>query len=74
MSMKREPRRIMAWMALRGLKTIDLARELGVTRPLVSATIHGHRNNRRVLKLLVKRGCPARYLALPSDMREREAA
>lgn len=37
---------------------------------VVSDTIAGRRQNRRVLQYLLSTGCPARYLDLPKDMRE----
>jgi len=67
---QRRPYRIREWLDAHDIEVNALARELGVHHSLVSATIHGRRNNRRVLHLLVERGCPVRYLALPADMRE----
>lgn len=65
---RRKPYRIKEWMAGIGLEVKDVASELGVHPSLVSHTIFGRKNARRVLRYLRDRGCPRRYLALPKDL------
>ncbi|MDH5525568.1 MAG: hypothetical protein OEY01_16495 [Desulfobulbaceae bacterium] len=36
----------------------------------VSNAIAGRNNNRKVLQYLIDKGCPAKYLDLPEDMKE----
>lgn len=64
----RNRRGIRAWMIQNGISGVALAEQSGVSSALVSATIHGRRNNRKVLRLLIELGCPATLLALPGDM------
>lgn len=66
---ERRPFLIKEWLAERKIKVIEVAADLGMHHCVVSDTIHGRRNNRRVLRWLRERGCPARYLALPEDMK-----
>lgn len=58
---------IKVWMLRNGLSMADIARRIGVSRNLVSITINGRRNNRKVLHALLDQGCPADLLALPED-------
>jgi transposase-like protein len=48
----------------------ELARQLGVSDNLVSATVRGIKNNRKVLQALRSIGCPEDILALPKNMKE----
>lgn len=72
--MKRNGDKIRAWMVERRISVSALAREAGITQSIMSETIHGKRNNRRALHKLVAVGCPVRLLALPEDMKGKEAA
>lgn len=72
--MKREGRKIRAWLVERGITVSDVARQAGVSRSIVSETVHGLRNNRKALKALVDVGCPERLLTLPADMQGKKAA
>ena len=72
--MKRNGRKIRGWMEERGVSVTDVARRAGISRPIVSATIHGKRNSRRALAALREVGCPVRLLALPENMKGKEAA
>lgn len=72
--MKRDGRRVRAWMVGRGISVSDVARRIGIARSIVSETIHGKRDNRKALRALLEAGCPGRILMLPKDMREKEAA
>ncbi|GAB6035791.1 hypothetical protein JCM15519_03500 [Fundidesulfovibrio butyratiphilus] len=72
--MKREGRKIRAWMVERGISVSEVARQAGVARSIVSETVHGQRNNRRALRALLGVGCPVRLLVLPEDMKGKEAA
>jgi len=68
--MKRNARQIKAWMILNDITAMDIARALGVSHSLVSYTINGAKNNRRVLRALRDRGCPKKWLALPKDLED----
>jgi len=72
--MKREGRKVRAWMVERDISVSDVARRAGIARSIVSETVHGRRNNRKALRALLAVGCPGRLLALPEDMRGKEAA
>jgi len=73
-SNKRQPLEIKAWMVRNGITQTSIAREMGVSQALVTRTVHGVINNRRVLKQLLQIGVPERFLALPHDMQSEEAA
>ena len=72
--MNRNGDKIRAWMVERRISVSGVARTAGVTQSIVSETIHGKRNNRRALRALVAVGCPVKLLALPEDMKGKEAA
>lgn len=61
---------IRIWLLRKGITYTQIAKEVGLSDPLVSLTISGHRNTRRVLRWLIENGCPAELLALPSDMQK----
>lgn len=65
---ERNTREIWVWMIRTGMRPAKIARELGVGRSLVTCTIHGRKNNRRVLGYLLEKGCPTEILDLPEDM------
>lgn len=71
---QRQTFRILEWLHRKGIKQGSIAAELGISCTLVSDTIRGRRNNRRVLRILVERGCPITFLSLPSDVAPRHAA
>lgn len=66
--MLRQPLEIRGWLVRNGYKIVHIAREIGVTPPLVHRTITGEVNNRRVLRALLGLGCPKEFLALPPDL------
>ncbi|HML52898.1 MAG TPA: helix-turn-helix transcriptional regulator [Solidesulfovibrio magneticus] len=72
--MKRNGKKIRAWMVQRDVTISEVARRAGIARPIVSDTVHGKRNNRKALAALLDVGCPKRLLALPEDMKNQEAA
>jgi hypothetical protein len=72
--MKRKANVIRAELMLRGHNIRTVANQLGVSHTLVSRTIRGEINNRKVLRALVSLGVPQRLLALPNDMQPRKAA
>lgn len=70
----RKPWRIREWMDSQGILQMDVARSAGLkSSAVVSRTIRGSANSRRVLKALLEMGCPAVYLGLPEDLK-REVA
>lgn len=56
---------IKIWMLRNDVRQAQVAADLGVSRPLVSMTIHGMAKNRRVLDWLKNHGCPEEYLEFP---------
>lgn len=66
--MKRESKEIRKFLIDHDLGVNEIARELNINHASVSRTINGRENSRKVLSLLIKKGCPAAYLALPEDM------
>ncbi|MFZ5775075.1 MAG: XRE family transcriptional regulator [Thermodesulfobacteriota bacterium] len=59
------------WMKRKKITVAQIQRALEfANHGVVGDTIAGRRNNRRVLQYLFNKGCPARYLGLPADMRE----
>ena len=62
---------VLVWMLRNGITATQLAKEVGSARPsLATNTIAGRRNSRKILRLLLDKGCPADILDLPKDMRE----
>lgn len=62
---------IKKWMLDEGLYVAQIQRNLGFkAHSLVSDTIAGRKDNRKVLRFLLDRGCPVELLALPEDMKE----
>lgn len=74
MKARRDGTEIKVWMLRSGLSMAEVARQIGVSKNLVSITINGSRNNRRVLRALLGHGCPADLLALPTDFFSNRAA
>ena len=66
---KRNPWRIKEWMSAQGITQIEIARRIGISKSIVSDTIRGAANNKRVLAFLRDLGCPLKYLALPDEMK-----
>ncbi len=65
---KRDVEEIWVWMIRSGNRPAAIARMLGVGRGLVTCTIHGRKNNRRVLRYMLEAGCPPEILDLPEDL------
>lgn len=65
----RKPFVIKEWMFARGLTQGDIRDHLEISQSVVSRTIFGSANNRRVLAYLRDEGCPEHALALPNDMK-----
>ena len=62
---------IKVWMLRKGITVSQLAKEAGYKRvTLASSTVAGLRNSRKILRLLINKGCPVEFLDLPEDMRE----
>ena len=59
--------KIKEYLELTGRSAASVARELGVSQVLVSNTIRGKGNNKKVLLFLKKIGCPEEYLSIPKD-------
>ncbi len=68
---KRDAVEIDVWMRRHGLSVTKIQELLEFkNHGVVSNTIAGRKHNRKVLGLLLERGCPAQYLALPEDMKK----
>ncbi len=66
---KNDRREARAWLVLQGIRQIEIMEALGhKSVNQVHSTLHGFRNDRRVLQFLVEKGCPVGYLNLPEDM------
>ena len=65
----RRPYLIKEWMFTQGLTQNDIRDRLDLSQSVVSRTIMGSANNRRVLAYLRDEGCPVHVLALPEDMK-----
>jgi transcriptional regulator with XRE-family HTH domain len=70
----RQPWRIREFLDGRGLSMADVGREIGVAKHIMSETVRGIRNHRRVLSKLRELGCPEKFLDLPEDLKTREVA
>jgi hypothetical protein len=57
------------WLGERQIRLKVLAKELDVHPTVISQTIRGIMNNRKVLTKLQELGCPVDMLSLPKDMR-----
>ena len=64
----RQGKEIRKWMIDEELIVEEIARTVGVDKALVSRTIDGKRNNRKVLRFLVARKCPPQVMDLPADI------
>ena len=63
------------WMRRNSLSVTKIKKALGyATHTGVSNTLAGRAHLRRVLQYLVDKGCPVKYLDLPEDMMNKEAA
>ncbi len=67
---ERNTREIWVWMIRSGMRPARIAEAMGVSLALVSDTISGRKNNRRVLRYLMDAGCPKEHLDLPEDLRD----
>lgn len=74
MASTRNSLEIRAELLRHGKTLADVGVVAGVSRPLVSRTVNGLANNRRVLRALVAMGVARRLLDLPEDMKGKEAA
>ncbi len=70
----RDYRAIKRWLGEQGVMLKQVAGDVGVNPTVVSQTIRGIVNNRKVLRRLLELGCPAGVLSLPSDLEEAPTA
>ena len=70
----RRPYRIREFLRSKGLNMKDVADALALSHSVVSETVRGVKNNRKVLGYLRDLGCPKGDLSLPEDMKNEEAA
>ncbi|MFA5718899.1 MAG: hypothetical protein WC952_14400 [Desulfobulbaceae bacterium] len=68
MKRKRNVKEIKIWMIRNDVREIDIIKATGQEPTYVNKTINGTRDNRVVLRWLLEKGCPQRYLGLPDDM------
>lgn len=66
--------RIREYLQGKGLSMKDVALAVGVSNQLISETLRGIRNNRKVLTHLRDMGCPEQFLDLPEDLKSQDAA
>ena len=61
------------WMLVNDIRGVDIQKALHLrSYSLVANTLGGRQSNRRVLQYLKDQGCPAEYLDLPADTKERK--
>ena len=65
----RQTTQIKIWMLENAVTMRAVARKCNCHDSLVSHTVHGRKNSRRILRELVRMGCPSEILGLPEDMR-----
>ncbi|WP_243310089.1 hypothetical protein [Fundidesulfovibrio agrisoli] len=70
----RQAWRIREFLSDKGLTMADVGRAVGASNYLMSETVRGIRNNRKILAYLRDLGCPARFLDLPEDLKSKDAA
>jgi hypothetical protein len=68
----RDPWGIRAFLSKRDLKMSDVARALKINHSVVSRTVSGQQNNRKVLAFLRDLGCPTSILSLPQNMTQQQ--
>ncbi len=56
-----------AWLQLKGLSKVELAKRLGVHPSMVSRIVSGQRSPAKRIEALVKMGIPAELLPKPSN-------
>jgi len=60
---------IRIWLMRNGMTMKSVADGMGSCFSIVSETVNGRRNSRRVLRYLLGLGCPKDILSVPDDMR-----
>lgn len=61
---------IKKWMLDNRLTVTEIGKNVGKNQTVVSNTLAGRRNDRKVLQFFLDKGCPGKYLDLPRDMKE----
>lgn len=74
MSKKRNRASIRAWLVGKNITVQAIADDAGVDISLASRTMNHENSNRRVLRALLRAGCPERLLCLPLDLVTEKAA
>ena len=62
--------KIKVWMLENGVRQSEISVAVNIGMSNVSRTIDGQRNCRAVLSYLLDKGCPAKYLDLPEDLKK----
>lgn len=65
---KRDSLEIRVWLLKNGIKRLDIENDTQMSGTVITLTIDGQRNCRPVLRYLLDKGCPEKFLALPDDM------
>ncbi len=66
----RQGKEIRKWMIDAEVTGAEISRSVEVNKSLVGKTIDGERNNRKVLRYLVAKGCPVKVMDLPDDIKD----
>lgn len=56
-------RKIKSWMALNGVKQVEIAKEMGLSGTMIHRFIIGHSISTRVFEYFISLGCPREYFA-----------
>lgn len=67
----RDPWEIKKWMDAKPLSRHEVLAKTGLkSMSIVSRTIAGAMNNKKVLRVLAQEGCPLKALSLPKELQE----
>ena len=58
---------IKVWMLKKGIRQMDIARDLNIYPQMVWQVLHGISKNRRVVEWLQQHGCPREFLKIEDN-------
>lgn len=60
---ERNARKIRSWLALNGIRQIEIANEMGLSGTMIYRFINGETVSKRLFEYFISRGCPREYFA-----------